>query len=349
MSDESQKTEEATPRKQEKLREEGKFARSQDIGAAAVVGATSVALAFAASSMARSAEGVARRSFRLADREAPLRALESFGDALASAVLPVLGIASVAAAAAGVAQVGLRFDMTQLLPKAERFDVLSKLKQTLPGKESLGEIGKQLLKVVVMGVVVWQVAEAALPDLLALPSSAPLAATAVAGRAAGRVAFAGVVAFGLVAALDFFLAKRKFAEQSKMSRKEVLDEHKESEGDPLLKSRRRARARELAQQRAVADVREATVLVVNPTHVACAIRYVPGQDDSPVLLAKGVDEVALRMRAEARSARVPVVEHRPFARALLRSGKVGRPIPVELFGVAAEIIAHVLRLAGGVR
>lgn len=349
MSDDSQKTEEATPRKQEKLRDEGKFARSQDVGAAAVIGATSVALAFAASSMARSAEGLARRSFRLVDREAPLRAVESFGDALASATLPILGVASVAAAAAGVAQVGLRFDTKQLLPKAERFDVLSKLKQTLPGKESLGEIGKQLLKVLVMGAVVWQVAEAALPELLALPLGSPLAATAVAGRAAGRVAFAGVLAFGALAALDFFLAKRKFAEQSKMSRKEVLDEHKESEGDPQIKGRRRARARELAQQRAVADVREATVLVVNPTHVACALRYVPGKDDAPMLLAKGVEDVALRMRAEARAAGVPVVEHRPFARALLRAGKVGRPIPAELFGVAAEIIAHVLRLRGGAR
>jgi flagellar biosynthesis protein FlhB len=346
MSDDSQKTEEATPRRQEKLREEGKFARSQDLGAAAVVGATAVALAFAAGSMTRSVEGVARRSFRLVDREAPLRAVEGFGDALAGAVLPVLGVASVAAAAAGIAQVGLRFDPKQLLPKAERFDVLAKLKQTLPGKESLGEIGKQLLKVLAMGVVVWQVTEDALPELLALPLSSPAAAGVVAGRVAGRVAFAGVLAFGVVAAFDFFLAKHKFGAQSKMTRKEVLDEHKESEGDPLIKSRRRARARELANARAVADVREATVLVVNPTHVACALRYVPGQDDAPMLLAKGVEEVALRMRAEARAAGVPVVEHRPFARALLRSGKVGRPIPSELFGLAAEIIAHVLRLGG---
>ncbi|MCB9623944.1 MAG: EscU/YscU/HrcU family type III secretion system export apparatus switch protein [Sandaracinus sp.] len=346
MSDDSQKTEEATPQRQQKLREEGKFARSQDLGAAAVVGATSVALAFAASSIARGAEGMARRSFRLVDRETPLRAVESFGDALGSALLPVLGVASVAAAAAGVAQVGLRFDTKQLLPKAERFDVLSKLKQVLPGKESLGEIGKQLLKVTAMGLVVWKVTESALPELLVLPQSQAQTASLTAARIAGRVAFAGVVAFSVLAAFDFFLAKRKFAERSKMSRKEVLDEHKESEGDPQIKGRRRARARELAQQRAIADVREATVLVVNPTHIACALRYVPGRDDAPMLLAKGVDETALRMRAEARAAGVPVVEHRPFARALHRSGKVGRPIPVELFGLAAEIIAHVLRLGG---
>lgn len=346
MSDDSQKTEEATPRRQEKLREDGKFARSQDIGAAAVIGATSIALAFFASAMSRDAEGIARRSFRLVDRGNPLRAVEVFGDTLAAAVLPILGVASVAAAAAGISQVGLRFDLKQLLPKAERFDVLSKLKQTLPGKESLTEIGKQLLKVVVMGVMVWKVTEAALPELLTLPLATAQVASVAAARVAGRVAFAGVVAFALVAAFDFFLAKRKFAEESKMTRKEVLDEHKEAEGDPMIKSRRRARARELAQQRALADVREATVLVVNPTHVACALRYVPGEDDAPMLLAKGVDEFALRMRAEARGAGVPVVEHRPFARALLRSGKVGRPIPVELFGLAAEIIAHVLRLGG---
>ena len=131
-----------------------------------------------------------------------------------------------------------------------------------------------------------------------------------------------------------------------MSKKEVSDEHKEQEGDPKIRGKRRARAAKLAKQRAVAEVKNATVLIVNPTHIAIALRYEPGKDGAPLVLAKGQDELALTMRAEARTRRVPIVENRPLARAMFASAKAGRTIPVELYEAVAGVIAHVMRIRG---
>jgi flagellar biosynthetic protein FlhB len=156
----------------------------------------------------------------------------------------------------------------------------------------------------------------------------------------------GLGALVVLAILDFVLAKRRFDTEHRMSKKEVADEHKDEEGDPKIKAKRRARAAKIARQRAVSEVKNATVLVVNPTHIAIALRYEPGKDAAPLVLAKGADEIALRMREEARARHVPIVEDRPLARAMFATAKAGRPIPVELYEAVARVIAHVMRIRG---
>src|SRR5262249_10387688 len=125
---------------------------------------------------------------------------------------------------------------------------------------------------------------------------------------------------------------------------EVKDERKQEEGSPEVRGRIRRRMRELLKTRATADVSKATVVVTNPTHFAVALRYLPEKDAAPIILCKGKDEIALSMRAEARKHQIPMVENRPLARALFADGKVGRPIPVDLYRAVAEVIAFVFQL-----
>lgn len=342
--DKSQQTEEATPRKKEKLAKEGKLPKSADVGAAAVLFGATLSMVVFGGDASREIARFARRSFAL--HETPIGAVQMMGWALVGALTPILIFAMIFASAAGLAQTKGRVNFELLALKWDRLDPSSRLKQLLPSKESALEIGKQLLKVCAIGLVVWWVLEDAMPAIITLPSSHPLVGISTVADAATQVALRGGIAFVLVAALDYVLARRKFNEENKMSKRDLKDEHKESEGDPLIKQRRRRRARELAERRALSDVSKATVLVCNPTHIAVALRYVPGEDPAPITLGMAIDDVALAMRAKARSHGIPIVENRPFARALHARAEPGKPIPADLYGAAAEVIAHVLRLGG---
>ncbi|MCC6872817.1 MAG: EscU/YscU/HrcU family type III secretion system export apparatus switch protein [Sandaracinaceae bacterium] len=342
--DQDQKTEEATPRKQEQLREKGQVVKSQDVaGAAALVGALAV-LAASGSTIAVDVASFAERAFRLHDARRPLEVLGAFGELATRSILPVAGVAALLAVGATLAQTRLFFSLAQAAPKPERLDPIQGLSRLVPGPQVLTELVKSLLKIGVLGVVVWRAVEGNLPRFAVLPGADVERSAGVVRDAISDVLIQGAIGLGLLAALDYFIVWRKFQSESRMARHEVKQEHKEQEGDPLVKGRRRQRARELAKQRAQSSVRGATVIVTNPTHVACALRYEPERDEVPVLVAKGLDDIALRMRAEARTLRIPIVENKPLARALHASTGVGRPIPIELYVAAARIIAHVLSL-----
>ncbi len=343
--DKEQRTEEATPRRRERLREEGKVAVSADVGAVAVVIAASSVLWATGSWGAERVSAMAVRAFRLRDAHRPIQAVQQFGLTVLLTSLPVFAAAALAAWLAGMAQTKGLFRLELVVPKPERLDPFPRIKKLLPGKESATEIGKQALKLLGLMAAVGWVLHVEWPMLLGLAAADVRVGAAAVGTVAAKVLFAGMSAFAVAALLDYLHARHRFAVESRMTRKELRDEHKEQEGDPQLKGARKRRAREIASRRAVSDVQRATVLVTNPTHYAVALRYEPEHGDpAPLVLAKGVDAVALRMRETARRHGVPVVEHRPLARALHREGRLGRPIPVDLYAAAAEVVAHVMRL-----
>jgi flagellar biosynthetic protein FlhB len=155
----------------------------------------------------------------------------------------------------------------------------------------------------------------------------------------------GVLA--VLAAVDYFLARRRIAEQMKMTPDEVKREHREQEGDPMVRGRRRAKMRELAKRRIAQAVASADVIVVNPTHYAVALRYHERTDAAPVVVAKGVDEQAEKIREIARSKGVPVLSRPPLARALYKHVKEGRAVPANLYRAVAEVLAYVYRIRRG--
>lgn len=342
--DRDQKTEEATPRRQEQMREEGQVALSADVPAAAALGGALAALAALGPGIAEDVAAFAARTMSLRDASRPLEALAQSGSVLAWALAPVILASALLAAASVLAQTRLLFNLSLLAPKPERLDPMQGLTRVLPGRAVLTELGKGVAKLTLVGAVVYFAVDRAFARFVVLPATSPEVAAAEVGAVAARTASFALVALGALAALDYVLVRRRLAEDTKMARHEVVREHKEQEGDPHIKGKRRQKARELAKQRAIADVRQATVLVTNPTHIAVALRYRPEQDAAPVMLAQGVDEMALAMRAEARRHGVPVVENRPLARALHATGKLGKTIPIELYEAAARVVAHVLSL-----
>jgi flagellar biosynthetic protein FlhB len=285
------------------------------------------------------------------DAHRPLEAVHAQLEALAPVILP-LGAASLAAALVGFAQSRM-FSFSQLSFKPERMDPMTNLAQLVPSKQSVMEMTKQIAKLLAIGFIAYRVISDAMPIFSTLSAVTPLAGAASVAGVAGKLAIRVGGALAIAAVADYWLVRRKYLEDAMMSREEVRDENKQSEGRPEVRQRMRRRMKEMGKNRAISDVANATVVVVNPTHYAVALRYVPEKDFAPVLLARGVDELALAMRARARHEGVPVVEQRPLARALYSHGKIGRTIPVDLYRAVAEVIAYVMQLkardAGAVR
>ena len=340
--DRDQQTEEATPRKREKLREEGQVTKSQDVTTLAVVVATTVMIGTTFEATALAVAVYAQRCFRFVDLHEPLAAVRGQIYTLGPASIP-LWAASLAAIVAGLAQSRM-FDFSQLAPKWSRLNPLNGIKQILPNKQSFIEISKQVVKLFAVGYIGFRVIADALPLFSTLSSAPPLAAAVTVVHTTGTLITRVCIAFALVAVVDYYFAHRKFEDEAKMSKQEVRDEHKEQEGRPEIKGRMRRKMQDMTKQRATADVSKATVLVTNPTHYAVALRYEPEQDAAPIVLAKGLDELALQMRSIARKAGVPVIEQRPLARALYADAKVGRQVPIELYRAVAEVIAYVMQI-----
>ncbi len=343
--DQDSKTEEATPRKREQLREKGEVAKSPDVAGAATVLAVFGMLAAGGDGIALDIRQFAERSLELRNAHRPMAALQEGGALLAWTVLPIAFAAAFAAVGATLAQTKGLFALTSLAPKPERLDPIEGIKKVLPGPQMFTETGKSLLKVsVVTGLAYWVIADA-LPLFASLPSVGVERGASEVGRVAAQLCVAGVIALAALASVDYLVAWRKFEKKARMAKHEVEREHKDAEGDPRLKAKRRAKARELAQNRSVKDVATATVIVTNPTHISVALRYDPARGDgAPLVVAQGVDQVAMRIRAEARKHGVPIIENKPLARAINATTKVGQTIPLELYEVAARVIAHVMSI-----
>lgn len=339
--DADQRTEEPTPRKRQKLQEEGQIPKSQDVGAAVVVAAASAAVSMYFDSIASALVAFARRMFQLEDVHEPFHAFQAQLEVLKPAMIPLF-VASGAAVIAGAAQ-SRTFSLSLLAPKPERFNPIPALMQMLPNKQSLMEISKQVLKLLAIGYIAYAVVRDATPMFSTLSFAPALSSAKAVGGVVVKLVTRVSMAFLTLAVLDYWLAYRKFINDAKMSKQEVRDEHKQEEGRPEVKMRMRQRMREMSKRRKTADISKATVLVTNPTHYAVALRYDPEKDVAPLIIAKGLDELALAMRAKARKHGVPIVEQRPLARALY-AAKVGRPIPIELYRGVAEVIAYVMQI-----
>lgn len=344
--DKDQKTESATPKREDELRKEGKVVKSADASSAVVLATVALALTLTGVDASLGIAGLAHRALRLADHEHPFTLLGAMVPVAARALLPVMGAAVLGAIVVGVAQTRGLFELSLVAPKPERLDPTTNIMNVLPSKDSAIEIGKSLFKLVALGLVVWQVVSAAMPRFAMLSTVSPITGAHEVAVIAGKLVLQAIAAFLVVAGVDWFFAWKKFDTESKMSRHDVREEMKQDDGDPHVKRRMRQRMRDAVRRRSAPGLAQATVLVVNPTHFAVALKYVPGEDGAPMLVAKATDDKALEMRAAARKLRIPIVENRPLARALHATGTVGKAIPLDLYRSVAAVIAEVLRLGG---
>lgn len=348
-NDDESKTEDPTPKRIEQLRKDGVVPRSADVGAAVALVVGAGALAYGGARTLDVLVRFTRHAFMLRGLGDPESGLSVWGSTFLEAVLPVVIATCVVTLVVGVAQTFGLIDFSQAAPKLERLDPMKGLSRVIPTGDTLMELGKTMLKALVLAAVAGRRIYDAVPRLCLLSNRPPEAAALEVSRLAVEVLVEGMVVIALLAALDWVLAYRSWLKRARMTKQEIKDEHKQEDGDPKIKAKRRARAAKIARDRAIQDVKNATVLIANPTHVSVALRYEPGKDHAPMMLAKGLDELALKMRETARQHRVPIVENKPLARALYANGKVGAPIPVALYEAAARVIAHVLKLRGPVQ
>jgi flagellar biosynthetic protein FlhB len=261
---------------------------------------------------------------------------------LVGALLPFAVGVTATAALVGALQARGVFSAKPLAPKWSHVDPVAGLRRIV-SPEAIAHFLKAMAKVAALGAVTYVVIAGSWPGLVALTDAGPAAAAAVTRSLVTRLAVVTGVAFFAVAAFDYGFQWFRHEKSLRMTREEVVREHRETEGDPLVKARLTTLARAQARKRMLRRVPGADVVVVNPTHVAVALRYDPQVAPAPVVVAMGERKLAERIKALALAAGVPVIENPPVARALLATGAVGRPIPPALYAAVAEILAFVYR------
>jgi len=343
-----EKTEQPTPRKLQEARRKGQVAKSKDLSAAVVLMAAVTVFFISAEN---AVTGMERHlswyiancfSFNLPDKHLPGVFLKSLFD-IFLIFAPVLLVSIFFAVVANVVQTGFLLAGESLIPKPDRLNPLEGLKKMF-SVNSLVELLKSILKVVVVGVVSYLVAVKYIPELLMVFYKNPSQEMLEIIDVLIVVAAAGGGAYLLMAVFDFYYQRFDFLKSMRMSKQEIKDEYKQTEGDPQIKGWLRKRQREISMNRIREEVPRATVVVTNPIHYAVALRYQEGVTGAPIVIAKGAGDIALRLKAIAVKSSVPVVENPPLARSLFQQVDIGREIPVELYQSVAEVMAMVLKI-----
>ena len=341
----SDKTEKPTPKRKKEARREGRVAKSQELMAWTSVLAGSILI----KSTAHSAAELSRRlmthmGYAITQADIGL-GMKLLGEGLAGylvttapMMLGLMGIGIVG----NLAQTGWAGTTKKLKPDFKKLNPAKGLKRMF-SPASIWEAGKSALKVGILGILAYRTIVGVMPKLLDAGQLRINAVIGVVGNEA-MLFIRHVAMLGLVlAAADYAYQRHKVAKSMKMTKQEVKDEARQSEGDPHVKGQIRARQRKMSRLRMMAEVASADAVVVNPTHVAVAIKYDPTRG-APRVVAKGADSVATKIREEAEKHRVPMVEDIPLARTLFRVCELGDEIPADLYEAVARLLAFIFSL-----
>ncbi|WP_456600146.1 EscU/YscU/HrcU family type III secretion system export apparatus switch protein [Blastococcus sp. SYSU DS0616] len=346
-----EKTEKPTPQRLKKARKEGQIPRTQELGTWLGVAAASFLLPMLVGNAFDMVQqlfvhvGTVARNPQVTTVTALLgTALMAFLTTLLPTAIALMLVGVVSSAAQG----GVRFAGKPMKPTLKKFNPLPAFKRMF-GTQGLWEVSKALIKTAALGTVVIVTSERA-QTLVSSAGALPLSAIAATFTDSAVLMFRVVAVTGLVIAVaDFVVVRTKMLKQLKMSKYEITQEHKQAEGDPYMKAHRRGVQMAMSRNRMMAEVADADVLLVNPTHVAVALKYDAAQG-APRVVAKGAGEVAAKLRERATEARVPLVQDVPLARALHASCELGQEVPPQLFTAVARVLAFVMHLgARGVR
>jgi flagellar biosynthesis protein FlhB len=342
-----EKTELPTPKRLEEARLEGQVSFSAEINIAVLLLVGFCTLAVIAPWAWASMLAMMRLAFsdalqwELDSRET----MRAFGDQLMMSVgwlAPLLGVLFIAGLGLSIAQVGLRFTAKPLIPKFNRISPLTGL-QRLFGMRGLMRFVVNLLKLTFIVLLAWYLLAEDIPRMLTVKRDAAERLAVEAWVIFVLVIKLAAVLF-LIAAADFLFQRWQHTQDLMMTKQEVKEEIKQSEGDPLVKGKIRQIQRQIAQRRMMQEVPKADVVITNPTHVAVALKYDKGTMAAPVVLAKGYDEVAQRIKEIAKEHGIVQVENVPLARALAKELDVGDAIPVKWYQAVAEVLSMVYKL-----
>ena len=348
-NDGQEKTEEATSKKLEDTRGEGQVAKSQELGSFAVFSGGFFILFAFKSFIANQIGGMTKYIFSSLDvltlnmsiiQLYFLKALGFFALTTAPILLGLMVVGFVS----NVGQIGFKISLKAMKPKMSKFNLLKGFKRLFFSSTSLVEVVKSLAKLFVIGLFTYWVLDDLIKDAVLLIDHSVSEIVIFMIDAAATLIFKLALVFAVIAAIDFIFQKYKHKKDLKMSKQEIKDEGKQTDGDPEVKARIKSIQFEMARKRMMQDVPSADVVITNPTHFAIAIKYEPEKNAAPKVLAKGVDAVAQRIKKIAVENGVPLHEDRTLARALYKIADVGDEIPQELFQAVAQILAHIFKL-----
>lgn len=348
--DTGDKTEEATPRRREKARERGEIPKSQEFSTAVALGAGLLLLATIGGTWAgqsvsrvwgRTGEIMSNPPANLSDISVYLRGV--IGDLARALSVPLLGL-SVAILLFHGLQARGTFAVSQLAWKFSKLNPIEGAKRLLKW-DTLVELLKALLKFVVLGVAMWLAVRGLWASWFVLPPEGVAHIPEAMRDGTLRLMMFVVALFGVLAAGDYAWQSYQYHKKMRMSLYDVRKEAKDDQGDPTIRAWRRRFAQAQLQRLMLRSVRNADLLVTNPTHIAIALK-VDEAIETPVVLAVGVDQFAQRLKKIAKEAGVPIVEERPLARALLDVSRVGEPVPPALYKAVGDVLAYVYRTTG---
>ncbi len=350
MADESaSKTEEPTPKKLADARKKGDVAKSMDIPQLASLAGAFGVMAIGGGWFLRDMAMqllpfVAHPDEIELSGQGAMQVVVQAGLAAAPLTVTVLAGAGVAGGIGYLAQTGFMLTGEKLKPEAKKISPLEGFKRIF-GVEGLVQFLKSVLKIAVTGWVAWLVLKPRAADLSALASMEPAAMLPLSADLIRALFYAVMTFLALTAGLDWFWQRQRFTQRMRMSREELKEEYKQSDGDPHVKAKQKQIRAERSRRRMMQNVPNATVVIMNPTHYAVALRYEAGQTAAPECVAKGVDDLALRIRALAEDSGVAVIEDPPLARALYAAVDVDQQIPEAHFEAVAKIIGFVMSAA----
>ncbi len=349
------KTEKATPKKKSDARKKGQVFQSREMSASLILILMIVSMNAFGSILFNQLSGFMKKTFSeyLVNKDAFDTGIlaKIFIDGiivLAKTSLPLLLIAMIAGLLVGYAQVGILFTLETLKPKGNRINPLSGFKRMF-SLRSVVELVKAIIKILIVAWVAYSYLKSKTNEVVALMNADLLDILSFIGKSAFAVALRICIAMILLGFLDFLYQRYDYEKNLKMTKQEVKEEFKQMEGNPEIKSKIKQKQRQMSMKRMMQEIPKADVVITNPTHFAVAIKYDAEKASAPIVVAKGQDYIALRIKQIATDSKVQIVENKPLARTLFSTVDIGQPIPPEMYQAVAEILAFVYNLRNGGR
>ena len=350
--DGAEKTEQATPKRLNEARDRGQVAKSMDVTTAAILLIGGLSIFMFINSISHNVTDLSRSvlgnlsNITLTEQNIPTY-FTKFALFLLKVVGPVIFLIFVIALAAEIAQVGFKIATKKFTEGShikQIFNPFQNLKRIFFSSYSLFELGKGILKIIILGLVAYSVLQNKDKELVSLLQMPFNEIVNLMFRISLELVWKMGVVYIIIAAADFFFQKWKFKNDMKMTKQEVKEEWKQMEGDPLIKSRIRSMMRGRLRQIMLKNVPSADVIVTNPTHFAIALKYDQKEMSAPRVIAKGVDYLALKIREIASENDVPIIENPPLARQIYYNVEVDQEIPEELYQAVAQVLAYIYSL-----
>lgn len=351
FADNGDKTEQATPKRKADARKKGQIAQSQEVVSALVLLVAFFALKIFGENLYKNIVELTNRVFEVYMTNEDIFTVQGIRLLFVElciwflqAMLPIFAFVMLAGIVANVIQSGILFTWETIKPKFSNISPLKGVKNIFSIKSIAEFFLKALAKIIIVGIIAYNTINDNIHDIMNIMNFNTASIGQFIMSLSIDLGLKISMALVVFAIVDYIVQRRKFNKELMMTKQEVKEEYKQTEGNPQIKSKIRQKQRSMSLSRMMQQIPKADVVITNPTHFAVAIKYDPEKNSAPIVIAKGQDYVALRIKEIARENKVEIVENKPLARALFAQTEIGDEVPEELYQAVAEVLAYVYSL-----